>query len=157
MAKTLKLWFSSREFGRVLSGTEEVTDRTLVNIKNKSGFNITRADIANFPNVLKTFSSYQNIIYRGVSKNDKLYLQVQSGLSQCITKRYYSCSYNRLYGERFSSVDKILLVIKSKRNFDVSKLSREREIILDKNVTLTVVKQTIEGGFTVIYLIDNDN
>jgi len=154
MAKTLKLWFSSREFGRVLSGTEVVTSTTLTNIKNKSGLNITKQDIDNFPLLLKTFAVYNKPIYRGISKTDKLYQQIMNGNKHVSTHRYYSCSKSKLFGQMFSAIDNILLVIKTNKNFDVSHYSREQEVILDRNIVLTVINIIQEDKFTVIYLSD---
>ena len=147
--KCLKLWFSSREFGRILSGTDDITDDALRNIKTKSGLNITREDIQRFPVFLKSFKPYSGIIYRGVSKQDKIYLQVLSG-TEVVTKRYYSCSHKKIFAEMFSSQDNILLVISTKRTFDVSVHSREYEVILDKNITLKVIKHEEN----VVYLSD---
>jgi len=165
VSKTLKLWFSSKECGQILSGVEVVTDEVLKDIKRKSGFTITRCDIAAFPKLLESFPSYNGLLYRGVCSDDRLYQQVLAGQSQVETTHYYSCSKSRRYAQSFSTRDRILLVIRCSHNFDVSQLSPEREVILDRHVILSVddivyednssdslMLDVVDNGFTVVHL-----
>jgi len=148
--RALFLWLQSREFGDLLSGLEYPSNFRLQQIKDKSGYNLVRNDIENFSRLLSSFESYSKTIYRGIFKNDDVYKQIQSGKTSIVTKRYYSCTKNINIGKSFGQ--KILLIINCKRNFNISKHSREEEIVLDKSVRLNVVSMRTENEHEIIEL-----
>ena len=113
--RSLLLWFQSREFGNILSGLEYPTDQKLKYIKEKSGYNLTKDDINKFSKLLSTFEVYNKPIYRGISREDDLYKQIQSGNVYIKTKRYYSCSKNINIAKKFGQ--NILLIIDCKKKF----------------------------------------
>ncbi len=148
--KTLKLWFSTRKFGELLSGNGELTDAIKLEIKNDCGFNIGKDDINMFPLILSTFKPYVGIFYRGVPKNDKLYIQLkEKGCGK--TYRYYACSLDVNFAQCFG--EKILIVFDSTiKNFNVSLLSREREVILDKGIECVLTKIENVNGYEKLYV-----
>ena len=89
------------------------------------------------------------MIYRGVFKGDLLLNELLfNGIAT--TKRYYSCTSKLSIAKLFW--DKIILIINSRNNFDVRDISRETEVILDKDVTLEVIKVEIIEGYKYIYI-----
>jgi hypothetical protein len=137
--KQIQLWISTRKTNPILSDPEYPLDQKTINeIKELSGFTISKSDQIYFPKVLKKFSPYTEKLFRGIFKSDILYLELQKS-NIVVTKRYYSFSKNLFVAKEFG--DKIVFSLVIKNNFDISKYSREGEVILDKGVQLKKVSQ----------------
>lgn len=145
-AKSLQLWFKSKEFAGYLSGVELVTADTLKTIKRKTGLSLSQSDILSFPRLLSSFPKYHGVLYCGVSRDNSLYQQIASGNSQVTTIDYHSCFKSQIYGRRQSSRDRILLIIHCSHNFDISQFSQQQEVILDRNIRLEVDYIDYESG-----------
>lgn len=147
--KTIKLWISTRLAGNILSGNEKLNVKIIAKIKEMSGIKITQNDIDIFPKILKLFPLYQNTIYRGVFNSDELYNEIVKN-NNAITTRYYSFSKSFDVAKQFGN--KIILLIDSCNNFDISKYSRESEIILDRYTKLFLRDIEKKGEYILINL-----
>jgi hypothetical protein len=148
--KVLRLWFATREYGRLISGIEPFTAAIQQAIKSQFQWNINAADILAFPRVLQQYPKYEGLLYRGVPKDTPFYTKLKT-TGSATTDRYYSCSSSEAFARCFGQ--KVLLVFEgSTANFNVSALSREQEIILDKGVCCTVTKIEQSEGYEVLYL-----
>jgi len=147
--KTIKLWTSTRKTGNILSGNEKLNPKITNEIKELTGMKITQNDIEIFSKILKRFPIYQNRIYRGIFEEDEFYKELVKNNSG-ITKRYYSFTKSLDIAKLFGN--KIILSIDSCKSFDISKFSKENEVILDKNTHLYIKSIEKIGEYTIINL-----
>ncbi len=147
--KTIRLWTSTRIVGNILSGNEQIDNKITTKIKEISGIKITQEDIDIFPKILKLFPLYPNIIYRGVFNSDEFYNEILKN-NNAITNRYYSFSKSFDVAKQFGN--KIILSINSCKNFDISKCSRELEVIVDKYIKLVLIDTEKKGEYMLINL-----
>jgi hypothetical protein len=147
--KTIKLWTSTRATGNILSGNEKLNHKIVKKINELSGIKITQTDINSFPKILKMFPLYLDTIYRGVFTDDELYKQILVD-NNATTNRYYSFSKSFDIAKRFGKG--IILRINSCVNFDISKYSKESEVILDKCSRLSLSSVENKGEFTIMNL-----
>ncbi len=149
LPKPLRLWFYSRFTGLVLSGSVPLTSDNQRDIFITTGIKITQDDINKFPKILSTYKLYSGILYRGVFTTDNVYQELMK-TGTALTTRYYSCTSEKYVGKLFGN--KILLVISGSSNFDVRHVSREKEIILDKNILLKLESSSIEDEYTILFI-----
>ena len=147
--KTIKLWTTSRLVGNILSGNEKINDKIITKIKEMTGIKITQTDIDSFPKILKLCPQYPSAIYRGVFNSDELYREILKN-NNAITNRYYSFSKSLDVAKQFGN--KIILLIDSCNNFDISKYSRESEVILDKYTKVCLRDIEKKGEYVLINL-----
>lgn len=147
LPKPLCLWFCTRKTNSVLSGQKMLTKDVQREVFEMTGLKITQDDIDKFPKILLKYSKYLGEIYRGVCSTDDVYVELMKS-GETATNRYYSCTSEKYIGKLFG--DKILLVISNSSNFDVRHVSREKEIILNKNITLKLISCVLENEYTVL-------
>lgn len=161
LPKSVKLWLSTRQAGSLLSGQRSWSVTLQSRLFRLTGIRVTREEVKNFHSDLRRlFLPFSGgIFYRGVFENDSLYLQLKNSAGHFITTtRFFSCSTSeqiaRLFGQR------IVLVFQGLTggNFDLSQVSREKEIILDRGVSLRlerITREQFEGQeFEYFYLME---
>ena len=154
LPKSLRLWFYTRKYAPLLSGNVAITTKIQNEIYQDFRIRIQKKDIEQFPAILKSYQSYPKTFFRGVFLHDELYLQLKKS-SNARTKRFWSCTKEINFAKHFGN--KILLIINAQSNFDVSKDSREQEIILNRNVNLQLDDIKHEDGYEILFVSEINN
>ena len=141
-------WISTRKAGRYLSGMSPINNEA-------HALGIKKTDVASFERALSKCSTYSSTIYRGVFLTDSLYnTLITKGVA--VTQRYYSFAKTKEWAEAYGNKIVIVIVLSQESNsypvpvFDISKYSRESEIILGKNITLYLENIEKDGLFTYV-------
>jgi len=148
-------WIATRKAGAYLSGMLPIDDEA-----RKLG--IKESDVSSFARALLKCPLYTKTIYRGVFKTDMLYNElITKGVAT--TARFYSFAKTKAWGEAYGN--KIVLILNQEDLeksvpsahafgpvWDISKYSRESEVILGKNITLCLEHIETTALFTYIYV-----
>jgi hypothetical protein len=146
--KLIKLWISTKIAGNILSGNFYKKD---INLLYKiSGIKVSKLEIINFPKILQPFLSHINKCFRGVFHNDIFYTSLIKN-KKAKTLRYYSCSKNINVAKVFGN--KIILIFENVNIFDISKFSKEEEVIISKNLVFKLKNSFSTQGYTFHELI----
>lgn len=146
--KLIRLWISTRSSGKLLSGIHD--KQRVKELYEKTGVYIGEEDAKEFDKCLKKFSLYSKESYRGVFKNDNFYMELMK-YGKATNTRHYSCSKNYDLAKCFG--DKVVIVFPEHSiMYDISKYSKEQEVVLYKNQSFVVDKIKLENGVSKIYL-----
>ena len=141
----LAKWISTRKAGPYLSGLRPIN-------KEAQTLGIKARDVAAFARALAACQQYTKTIYRGVFKDDPVYTSLLL-YGEATTTRYYSFAKTSALGEAFG--DKIVIVLTPPHSvgaYDISKWSRESEIVLQKGASLYVKIIERSGLFTYLFV-----
>jgi hypothetical protein len=143
--KQIILWKKSRICRNIFNGIEPLSNNNKKIIKKSLDMNITKLDVNKFPKVLKNFPSYNQTIYKGVMKNDKIY-EILLYNRALITDEYYSFYKN--IDKACSFGQNIILSIKTNKTYDLTD-----EVILDKNTIIQISHREELNNLEIINLI----
>lgn len=142
------MWISTRKAGDYLSRTKPLD-------ADAKAQGIQESTIVSFERALtKCPQSSASVLYRGVFLTDVDYLELIR-TKTTTTKRHYSFAKRREWAEAFGN--KIVLVLNVNdatraKTWDISRYSRESEVILARGTRLCLTLVETRESFTYLYL-----
>lgn len=151
--KVIKLWKISKICREIFNKIKPLNEELSEKIKYSFGYNLKQNDINYFDYTLSKFNSYNNTLYKGIYDDNELFNKLK--LERAVkTDKYYSFSKNK--EKAIENGEKIILILNTFRNFDISRYSKD-EVIIDKFLKLQIIKEEKIDNFVYIYLIELKN